>query len=106
MIGTSGFTSRAVPPEQQPAFVADVRPCEAGLNLPEDTEVSEQFITDRYYALFDVKSCLERLGYEIEEPTSIETFIEDWQSGAGPWDPYDSVPNAALEEADQVCPQR
>lgn len=50
-----------------------------------------------------VEACLEDLGYEIEDPPSLQAFIDSYDTG--PWHPYLSLPlDAPHAELERACP--
>jgi hypothetical protein len=56
----------------------------------------------QYAALHDLKTCLEKQGFTIAEPVSIDQFLET--KGAA-WHPYSSLPPDAFARAEETCPQ-
>jgi hypothetical protein len=54
-------------------------------------EKTEAEVREIYAKWVDERECLIRLGYQPQEPPSVETFVETWWQ-TGPWMPIDGVP--------------
>lgn len=102
-----GIDFSNVPPEESEAAERTLWACQAGLNLPDPAEPTDEQLAQHYDYLLGVKECVESEGYETTAPPSLETYIET----GGLWSPYDLVANDdtigvrewyALNEA---CPQ-
>jgi hypothetical protein len=102
-IDGGGISYENVPPEQNHNAELAFDACMAGLDLPPPEPPSAEFIEDLYTRLVDVEACLEDLGYEIEDPPSLQAFIDSYETG--PWHPYLSLPlDAPHAELERACP--
>lgn len=71
--------------------------------LPPPTEPTEEYFSDYYDFLVELKECVEAQGYFVEEPPSREAFIEASLSQSDIWHPYEHASN--WEDLEKVCPQ-
>jgi hypothetical protein len=104
--GPTAMEMPDVPSAQQSQMAHDFDACTAGLKIPDFEPPTEQAVAEFYEALLETKRCLEGLGYDIEEPPALDTFIDSYATG--PWHPYLSLPNltkAQLDDIDAQCPQ-
>ncbi len=72
---------------------------------PPKTDADIRVIYDRWVLEYE---CLLQLGYQPKEPPSFETFLSDWRSPKGPWDPITGVDTgswtgAEYEQAKGKC---
>lgn len=96
--------------EQREAAYAAFDRCEAQLPLSVRTyePPTEEDFKSWYATYLEVAACLEKEGYEIPPPPSLDSFVE---SGGANWHPYDTIatdPNLPWEEwvrLNEVCPQ-
>jgi len=93
-----GIDFRSVALDQQVMASAVVRACEAGLNLPAYEQATKEQLARLYEDLLDTKSCLEAEGYVVDEPPSVDRFVENYYEGV--WDPYSSVSLRVGSEAE------
>lgn len=70
-----------------------------------------QLTPDEIRAVYDrwieTAECLRSQGYEPDEPTSVQAFVDAWSTG-GAWNPYLSIETDSSEEfarLNQLCPQ-
>lgn len=102
-----GMSLQSLTAEQRPAFIAAKDACEQQIGtLPPPEPLSEQQIRNQYAYLLEVRQCLQKLGYTISEPPTVDAFTDSWATG--PWSPYDDLEHVSQQqwtEANQKCPQ-
>ncbi|MCI0544122.1 MAG: hypothetical protein L0Z49_06705 [Actinobacteria bacterium] len=86
-------------------FFTAVHLCDERMNtlLPPPTEITEEYLSDYYDFLVELKECVEAQRFFVEDPPSREAFIENPQ-----WHPYEHVSLQTAEEyaaLEEVCPQ-
>ncbi|NOY56171.1 MAG: hypothetical protein GXP34_09305 [Actinobacteria bacterium] len=94
--------------DQQNMALAVVSACWAGLHIPPSEPMTEEQVTEFYYQQVDTKACLEAEGYTVDDPPSLDTFIDSYMGGQDIWTAYNSVPR--MSQADwyriqELCPQ-
>ena len=100
----SGFSFERVPPEQNQIAFAVAIACKEGLNLPPPSTPTVAQREEQLAYLTLVVSCLRELGFAVEDPPSLDEFIEL----DGAWSPYDALPPlgpAEFDRVDRSCPQ-
>lgn len=102
-----GINFSNVPPEQHEAAERTLGACQAGLNLPEYVEPTDEQLKEHYNHLLELKECIEAEGYETTTPPSLEAYIRT----GGLWSPYDLAANddtIGMQEwyaLNEACPQ-
>ncbi len=100
----SGFGFERVPPEQNQLAFAVAIACKVGLNLPPPTTPTAAQRAEQLHYLGLVAECLRERGFDVDDPPSLDEFIE----ADGAWSPYDSLPQLTpteFEQLDRSCPQ-
>ncbi|HZD21987.1 MAG TPA: hypothetical protein VE569_01065 [Acidimicrobiia bacterium] len=103
-----GIDFSYVPDVDHPAAERTLWACQAGLNLPDYVEPTNEQLAEHYNYLLEVRQCVEAEGYETTEPPLLETYIDT----GGLWSPYDLVANddtIGIQEwyaLNEACPQR
>ncbi len=70
-------------------------------------QLSDAEIRAVYERWLGTAECLREQGYEPDEPTSVEAFVDAWR-GEGPWNPYQSIQADGpgdFERLNRLCPQ-
>lgn len=81
--------------------------CDARANsvLPASAEITDDYLSNYYDFLLEVRSCVEAEGYAVEPPPSRESFIE---SQGAEWHPYEGMDRISAQEfnaLERACPQ-
>jgi len=102
-----GYSMSGIPPDQQEAARAVVQACRDGLHVPDPARPTQAQLEEHLGELIELKTCFEMQGYTIDDPPSLEVFIDSWD--ANPWHPYDSlIDRISYEEWNRLnveCPQ-
>ncbi len=69
----------------------------------EKTDEELRVIYDRWVG---ERGCLIELGYQPDKPPSFETFVSDWRSPHGPWDPLFGVDTGSWTDAEYAEAKR
>lgn len=79
--------------------------CLAGLNLPAERPLDSEELRERYEFFRKAATCLEDVGWTIEEAPSLEVWIEQWPDA---WQPVDSLPASVIHSGLELdgCPLR
>lgn len=117
-VADAGFEASLLPdltlkvqrPSSQPKPANQIlKECEnkliaAGRYPPPPAPPTRAELDAQYAALLDLKTCLEKQGFTITEPVSIDQFVKT--KGAA-WHPYSSLPTTpgAFARAEKTCPQ-
>ena len=101
-----GGISSDVPTEQISQRDAAMEACtsEHGFDQPPEPLTDAQ-LSELYDDLVEVKECLEEAGHEVDDPPSLQSFVD---SQGAAWHPYDSLDPSSLAEFQDVerqCPQ-
>lgn len=96
-----------VPPEQADSLDLAIYSCEAAYAL--DPRVSNPIPRSRmerqFTHLVDVVSpCVSTLGFQVDEPPTLETWLDAYYDNGQIWDPFSSVPGEDLDSVYQKCP--
>ncbi|WKZ83723.1 MAG: hypothetical protein QY307_05635 [Acidimicrobiia bacterium] len=102
-IGDTGISWLAIPFEQNEAAQVGFARCVAGLSIPEYGVESGVEVENIYTFWVDVlKPCLEAEGYDIPDPPSVDSFVENYPDVE--WVPWRYVSNTS-SELEARCPQ-
>ncbi|XBH22975.1 hypothetical protein V5R04_07125 [Jonesiaceae bacterium BS-20] len=101
--GGVGYGSDTVPKAQSEAVSDEIDNCTAEL-IPQSPETFSVELLERLYGLqVDARNCYVDLGFDLPEPTSKETFIDEFQSGGMFWNVIqDLVVGHRLSESKQI----
>ena len=94
--------------DQQLMAVGVVQACMAGLHIPPSEPMTQEQVTRFYYQQIDTKACLEAEGYTVDDPPSLDAFIDSYMGGQDIWTAYNSVPRMSQAEwyrIQELCPQ-
>lgn len=100
-----GANFEDVPAEQsfQATMVFDS--CLAGMNAPEWSWPTEEEMRHKYDYALALVPCIEAMGYDVDDPPSVDLYIEEWRTGPS-WSPYENVPATGSEHiaVTSMCP--
>lgn len=100
-----GVESGPVPLDQQSAYGLANYICNARFPVAAiyNTPLDEAQLTMTYeYFRSTLTPCLTDLGFDVEEPPSLDTFIDE--GGPSGWSPYMNLEGQNLTEAQETCP--
>lgn len=112
VLGADGSVGGHVPPDQSAKYDADQSSCQAkALKAYPPVQMSDRAIRERYALELKTRECLIGQGYDISEPPSEQTWVEQFRDSAkGLWLPYWEVFNqsklgpAAVAALQVKCP--
>jgi hypothetical protein len=97
--GGADFQDVPAAQNQEASFALDY--CLQAMNVPNWSWPTEQQIREKYQYALALVPCIRALGYEVDDPPTVETYIETWQTR--PWTPFSHVPPGA-EAVFRNCP--
>lgn len=102
-----GLTFPEVPEGQEQAFAIAGYTCELQYPMdPRYTSTLPRKAAEAQYERFvqEVKPCIEKLGYSVEEPPSKITWLESYYSGVGAWSPMIRLEEESVEQDKDLNP--
>lgn len=96
-----------VPQEQADSLNLAIYTCEAAYAL--DPRVNNPIPRARMERQFShladvVMPCVAGLGFQVEEPPTLETWLDAYYGNGQIWDPFSSVPGEELDSVYKECP--
>jgi hypothetical protein len=104
-----GFDAK-IPVAQTSRYNADREACKARFGYNDELSVTPEMAGHFYDRLVAAAECLRRLGYDISDPPSRQSYVETLVGGALPdWTPYYELMELAgpveFQQAQAACPQ-
>ncbi|GBD84791.1 hypothetical protein BMS3Abin02_01185 [bacterium BMS3Abin02] len=98
-----GFSYGNLTPAQEVKADAVVDACTAALHLPDDVSPTDSQFEELYAYEVALVGCIETQGYHVDNPPSVEAFVND----NGSWTSYEHIQeDVSISSLTHVCPRQ